>query len=75
MVSKNHQSFILAISLVAMRLMLTFLAVSPMLDAFAFKCSRVADSADGPCWYCVRTSGLHHTWLGPTWYDNYEKAS
>lgn len=63
MVRKSHVLILIA-SMIAISL-LTLIVVSPLLEALAFKCSRVADGADGPCWYCVSTSGLHHTWLGP----------
>lgn len=63
MLRKNGLLILIA-STITISIMLAFLVVSPMLDALAFKCSRIADSADGPCWYCVSSSGLHHTWLG-----------
>lgn len=61
-VGKNHLSIMIA-SMIAI-IILTLLIVSPFPDAIAFKCSKVTDGADGPCWYCVSSSGLHHTWLG-----------
>jgi hypothetical protein len=64
----HHRNHIVYVAgTVAIGIALLFIASAPLQEASAMKCVKQWDDPDlgGPCWYCVSSSGLHHTFLGP----------